>query len=231
MNIDIDLLLLDSIMKNDNPDIWKGNYVVGNLNQKISGLAIGCREMLTKSSLDSILMRYKDINVSNKKCWVASGAIADVVDVEFKNMVCRFIFEKDEVHLQVELKFYCVMREEFDITNVAVDTLIEGLKELDNLLNSIDQNWNEKVGNIKKRARMEQMQYVAIESYLKQRLAETGYNLSYRLRQTPVSTIVEIVAEGEREVSTSVRFGEQVNEKLELAISEMCEWLKRNLSI
>lgn len=225
MNLDIETLLTNTILSDKNANVWKGDYVIDKMDKLVSKLSRDTSSSAVFSVFDvESCFQGKNIDVVKTTCWMPSGYDGVRLNVVLNNIRCSLFFEEKMVRLQVELNAFMLDKKVYDVTSVDSKILVDGMLAVDEEIGQVCNNWADLVGQCTKKVKMIKMQYIAAEGYLRQQLK--GSNLKFELNMTSECIVVFLIADGEKELTTSLTLSDDFRFKIDSLINEMNKWLE-----
>lgn len=219
MNTDIETLLTNTILQGRNPDSWRVDYVISNVNRMFSRLAQESRKKkLDADELTDALSRAQ-LHFRRSDCWVPSGNEAIRVDIETDNLFVSLFFDKTYVTMLMDIKCFFMTRKEYEASFIDANLFVSRLIQIETCLSDDIEEWPAIVHGCVKRVKMIRMRESAAIGYMNGLVA--GTPLTYSVRTTSECIVVALTAKGECELSTSITEGDDIMAKLDFLMDEM----------
>lgn len=203
---DIEKLLVGSILKQQNPNIWKGEYIRCWVDILLNQLShSGRKSMITQSDLTQVLQQYGYKKVRLLTYWIPSGDEVACYEIITNNLLCKVFFEPQKIFCQVEIQKFRVALLEYGMTGISTLQFIDGLSKIDKKIGDICNNWAELIKNSTKKARLIELTHATAQNYLQQLSELNGF--TYTINSTAACVVVEIVADGRCAISDTLPIG------------------------
>ena len=220
MNTDIHTLLTNTILQGRNPDTWRVDYIISNVNKLFIRFVQGSRKKrLTADGLCEALTDSPEVMVRRGRCWMPTGNEVERVDVETRNISLSLYFEVDNVIMQMSLRRLYMIDKEYDATYVDSDIFLDRLMQFEEAVSKDIEQWPDVVHDCVKRVKLIRIREAAAKGYLSQQASTIGF--TFNVQTTSEGITVRLLAKGERELSTSITERDDVVKKLDFIISEM----------
>ncbi len=217
---DIETLLIGSVLKHQNPNIWKGEYVHRCVDIVFNHLSHSSKDkVLTESELITQLNVSGICNFSVGKCWGQLGNEVARCQITTKHLFCQVFFEKDKTIFWAELSDFMTNRLKYDMHQINAQTLVNGIVRANDRVDELCQQWIQLLKESNKKARMIELTLSATESYLAQQT--NGTKLKYNISATAAGIVVELIAEGVSVLSVSLQAGCNPKQKIDALIADM----------
>jgi len=220
-------ILVNTILQGKNANLWKGDFIVSNINPELSWMTRESRKDILDKYVLGDAMLSSGVSHVVRKCWVASGEYVDCFDMSLDNISVRVYFDGEKVHMHVEFVNYLIERKEYEVTHVRAERLIAKLMEIDDKVGQMERDWPEHVRQCSIKAKSIELRTSAVRGYMQNRLQ--GTSLTYDLRTTSECIVVSLMAEGKIELSTSLTDEDDMVYKLDGLLEEMDKKLVNSL--
>ena len=221
---DIETLLIGSILKHQNPNIWKGEYVQRCVDILFNHLSHSSKSsILTESELVTQLRQCGINQFVVNRCWGESGSEIVRYQITTKHLFYQIFFEENRTILWAELSDFMTNRLEYDMHKISAQVLVNGLMRANDRVDELCQKWTKMLRNSAKKARLIELTKVATESYLEQKIRNT--QLKYNVSATAACIVAELVAEGQVVLSVSLQAGCNPKDKIDALLTEMAKSL------
>lgn len=219
MNTDIETLLTNTILQDRNPDSWRVDYVISNVNRMFSRLAQESRKK--KLDIDQLVaaLEVSQLRFSRSQCWAPSGNQVSRIDIDTDNLFVSIFFDKTYATMLMDIKCFFMTRKEYDASFIDAQLFVNRLIQIETCLSDDIAEWPAIVHECIKRVKMIRMRESAAVGYMNGLVH--GTSLTYSVRTTSECIVVALTAKGERELSTSITDGDDITSKLDMLMDEM----------